>query len=132
MLAAIAALLARESKSLLIGERADPLLSESILRIAESASPLSRANGVLTVQLAPDQVLAGLSLQFPPDLRAAEIEESVIDIERQIRAAHPEVMTLFIKPQTDVTWERAVRLRFGTPTSDHGDPVSRRRTESER
>jgi cation diffusion facilitator family transporter len=113
MLATIASLLARESKSLLIGERADPGLTSSILRIAEAASPLSRANGVLTVQLAPDQVLAGLSLQFPPDLRAAQIEESVIDIERQIRASHPEVMTLFIKPQTDDTWQRALRLRFG-------------------
>lgn len=120
MLAAIAAVLARESKSLLIGERADPLLSQSILRIAEAASPLSRANGVLTVQLAPDQVLAGLSLQFPPDLRAAEIEESVIDIERRIRAAHPEVVTLFIKPQTDVTWNQAIALRFGLPTPESG------------
>lgn len=120
MLAAIAGLLARESKSLLIGERADPLLSESILRIAEAASPLSHANGVLTVQLAPDQVLAGLSLQFPPDLRASEIEEAVVDIERQIRAAHPEVRTLFIKPQTDVTWNRAVRLRFGVPEPSIG------------
>jgi cation diffusion facilitator family transporter len=118
MLAAIAGLLARESKSLLIGERADPMLSESILRIAEAASPLSHANGVLTVQLAPDQVLAGLSLQFPPDLRASEIEESVIDIERRIRAAHPEVVTLFIKPQTSVTWKQAVRLRFGVQATD--------------
>lgn len=118
MLAAIAGLLARESKSLLIGERADPMLSDSILRIAEAASPLSSANGVLTVQLAPDQVLAGLSLQFPPDLRAAQIEESVIDIERRIRAAHPEVTTLFIKPQTDATWKRAVQLRFGAAASE--------------
>ena len=118
MLAAIASLLARESKSLLIGERADPGLSSSILRIAEAASPLSRANGVLTVQLAPDQVLAGLSLQFPPDLRAAEIEDSVVDIERQIRATHPEVRTLFIKPQTDDSWRQAVRLRFGDSGGD--------------
>jgi len=118
MLAAIASLLARESKSLLIGERADPGLSDSILRIAEAASPLSRANGVLTVQLAPDQVLAGLSLQFPPDLRASQIEESVIDIERQIRASHPEVMTLFIKPQTDAAWNKAIHLRFGGPAPE--------------
>ena len=114
MLAATASLIARESKSLLIGERADRRLSDSILRIAEAASPLARANGVLTVQLAPDQVLAGLSLQFPPDLRATQIEESVIDIERQIRASHPEVVTLFIKPQTDASWQEAVRRRFGT------------------
>ena len=73
---------------------------------------------MLTVQLAPDQVLAGLSLEFPADLRATEIEESVIDIERRIRAAHPEVVTLFIKPQTDVTWKQALRLRFGIPASE--------------
>jgi cation diffusion facilitator family transporter len=121
MLAATASLIARESKSLLIGERADRRLSDSILRIAEAASPLSRANGVLTVQLAPDQVLAGLSLQFPPDLRAMQIEESVIDIERQIRASHPEVVTLFIKPQTDATWKEAIRRRFGVTASRQDD-----------
>jgi cation diffusion facilitator family transporter len=114
-LAATAGLIARESKSLLIGERADRRLSDSILRIAEAASPLSHANGVLTVQLAPDQVLAGLSLQFPPDLKATEIEESVIVIEQRIRASHPEVVTLFIKPQTGETWEKAIRRRFGDP-----------------
>src|SRR5664279_2463927 len=121
VLAATASLLARESKSLLIGERADLRLGDSILRIAEAASPLSRANGVLTVQLAPDQVLAGLSLQFPPDLRATQIEESVIDIERQIRASHPEVVTLFIKPQTDATWKEAIRRRFGGADPARGD-----------
>ncbi len=113
VLAATAGLIARESKSLLIGERADRRLSDSILRIAEAASPLSHANGVLTVQLAPDQVLAGLSLEFPPDLKATQIEESVIVIEQRIRARHPEVVTLFIKPQTGATWEEAVRRRFG-------------------
>ena len=114
VLAATAGLIARESKSLLIGERADRGLSDSILRIAEAASPLSHANGVLTVQLAPDQVLAGLSLQFPADLRATQIEESVIAIEQEIRAMHPEVVTLFIKPKTGATWEKAIRKRFGT------------------
>ena len=121
VLAGAASLLARESKSLLIGERADRRLSDSILRIAEAASPTSRANGVLTVQLAPDQILAGLSLQFAADLRAAQIEESVIEIERRIRAVHPEVVTLFIKPQTDASFKEALRLRFGgapRPTAD--------------
>jgi divalent metal cation (Fe/Co/Zn/Cd) transporter len=76
---------------------------------------------VLTVQLAPDQILAGLSLQFAADLRAAQIEESVIEIERRIRAVHPEVVTLFIKPQTDASFKEALRLRFGgapRPTAD--------------
>jgi cation diffusion facilitator family transporter len=55
-------LLARESKSLLIGEQASPKLAASILHVAEEASLVSRANGVLTTQLAPDQVVAALSV----------------------------------------------------------------------
>jgi cation diffusion facilitator family transporter len=123
VLAGVASLIARESKSLLIGERAEGKLTDSILRIAEEASPLSRANGVLTVQLAPDQILAGLSLQFAADLRAAQIEESVIAIERKIRAAHPEVVTLFIKPQTDASYKEALRLRFGGAPRPAADPT---------
>jgi cation diffusion facilitator family transporter len=117
VLAVIAALLARESKSLLLGERADRKLSESILRIAEAASPATRANGVLTVQLAPDQILAALSLEFADDMRAPQIEESVIAIERSIRAAHPDIVTLFVKPQTARAFKETVAQRFGEPTA---------------
>ena len=69
-------------------------LSESILRIAEGGSLASRANGMLTVHLAPNQILVALSLEFADDLRAPQIEDAVINIERKIRAAHPEVVTL--------------------------------------
>ena len=113
VLAATAALLARESKSLLIGERADPLLSDSLLRIAEAAIPNSKANGVLTVQLAPDQILAALSLEFPDAMRVPEVEAAVVEIERRVRAAHPEVLTLFIKPQTAAAFKETVRRRYG-------------------
>jgi cation diffusion facilitator family transporter len=115
VLAGVAALLARESKSLLLGERADRKLSDSILRIAEEASPATRANGVLTVQLAPDQILAALSLEFADDMRAPQIEEHVIAIEAKIRAAHPDVVTLFVKPQTAKTFKETVRKRYGDP-----------------
>ena len=75
-----------------------------------------QANGVLTVQLAPDQILAALSLEFADELRAPQIEESVIDIENRIRAAHPEVVTLFVKPQTSARFKASVRERFaGSP-----------------
>ena len=118
VLAGTASLLARESKSLLLGERADIKLSDSILHIAESASLASRVNGVLTVHLAPDQILAAISLEFADDLRTPQIEDAVINIERSIRAAHPEVVTLFVKPQTAKSFTETVRLRFGNPSSE--------------
>ncbi len=114
ILAGTAGLLARESKSLLIGERADRKLSDSLLRIAEAASPSSKANGVLTVQLAPDQILAALSLEFDDTLRVREVEAAVMEIERQIKLAHPEVVSLFVKPQTSAAFNENVLNRFGT------------------
>jgi cation diffusion facilitator family transporter len=117
VLAAVSLLLARESKSLLIGEQADRVLEASVRRIAESAGGRSKVNGLLTAQLAPDQIVAALSLEFADELRAFEIEEDVIEIERAIRAAHPAVVMVFIKPQTDRTFRQATQRRMG----DRGD-----------
>jgi cation diffusion facilitator family transporter len=112
VLGAVALLLARESKSLLIGEHADSELSDSILRVAGAEKSITRANGVLTMQLAPDQIVAALSLDFEDHLTAAQIEDAVIDIERKVREAHPQVVALFIKPQTDKTYRQASRDYF--------------------
>jgi cation diffusion facilitator family transporter len=100
LLAGVAALLARESKDLLIGERADPRVSDSIMQIAARIPGVCSANSILTVQLAPNAVIATLSLDFFDNLRAPEIERAVVELERRIRAAHPEVSALFVKPQS--------------------------------
>lgn len=118
VLAAVALVLARESKSLLIGEHADRELSDSILRVAGAEKSVTRANGVLTMQLAPDQIVAALSLDFEDDLTAAQIEDAVIEIERRIRESHPQVVALFIKPQTDKNYQQAARSYFAQSEAD--------------
>jgi cation diffusion facilitator family transporter len=114
VLGAIAMLLARESKSLLIGESASSELTRSVMTIAAKNTAVRRVNGMLTAQLAPDQILVALSLEFSDDLRVPELEERVIEIERSIRAQHSEVIALFVKPQTPKTFSDARRDRFGT------------------
>ena len=52
------------------------------------------------------------------DLRAPEIEQQVIDIEHKVCAAYPEVVALFVKPQTARTFRETVHRRFGEPASD--------------
>jgi divalent metal cation (Fe/Co/Zn/Cd) transporter len=122
VLGLVALLLARESKSLLIGERADQELSDSILRVAGAEKSVTRANGVLTMQLAPDQIVAALSLDFEDHLTAAQIEEVVIEIERRVRESHPQVIALFIKPQTGKSYQEAARRYFAP------DPSAQRRS----
>jgi cation diffusion facilitator family transporter len=100
ILAGVAALLARESKALLIGERADPALSDSILRTAAGIAGVCSANSIITIQIAPNSVVATLSLDFFDYLTAPEIERAVAELETSIRNAHPEVSALFVKPQS--------------------------------
>jgi cation diffusion facilitator family transporter len=100
ILAGVAALLARESKALLIGERADPALSDAILHIAAALPGVCSANSIVTVQLAPKSVVATLSLDFFDYMRAPDIEHAVVELEKQIRSVHPEVTALFVKPQS--------------------------------
>src|SRR5277367_270392 len=100
ILAGVALLLGQESKALLIGERADPKLSEDIIRIAAGMPGVCNANSIATVHLAPNNVVAYLSLDFFDYMRAPDIEHAVVQLETQIRAAHPEVSALFVKPQS--------------------------------
>ena len=104
VLAVSAWLLARETKGLLLGETADPRLRENVLNIAQQDTAVYSANGVLTEQMGAHQVIASLSLEFKDDLTSDEIEACVDRIEAQIKQLHPEIITLFVKPQTKAVW----------------------------
>ena len=114
VLAAIAIVLARESKSLLIGESASGELTKCIVEIAARNPAVLRVNGLLTAQLAPDQILVALSLEFSDELRVPELEQRVVEIERAIREQHSEVTALFVKPQTPKEFSAARQQRFGS------------------
>jgi len=111
VLATSALLLARETKGLLIGETAHPAVSESILAIAGSDDGVRCANGVLTVQMGPSQVVAALSAEFEDALTTPQIEACIDRIEREAKRAHPEIISLFVKPQTADVWN-AKRMKL--------------------
>ncbi|HEY2773845.1 MAG TPA: cation diffusion facilitator family transporter [Candidatus Binatia bacterium] len=113
LLAGTALVLLRESASLLIGERADAELARSILAIAAGESGVQGANGVFTVHLAPQQVVAALSLEFSDELTAPRIEETVIAVEKKVRGTHPQVIALFVKPQTAATYRSTRKEGYG-------------------
>jgi cation diffusion facilitator family transporter len=112
VLAVSATLLARETKGLLIGEAAHPAVSDAILAIAACDEGVCSANGLLTVQMGPNQVVAALSAEFDDALTTPQIEVCIDRIERQAKAAHPELVSLFVKPQTASVW-RARRAAVG-------------------
>jgi cation diffusion facilitator family transporter len=105
VLAAVAVLLARESKKLLIGERADPELSASIREVASKEPGVRSIRSLLTSQLAPDQVIATLSIEFDDDLTVPGLEKLVAHIEQQLRRTHPDLFRVFIRPQANAAAE---------------------------
>ena len=112
VLAVSAILLARETKGLLLGETADPQLRNNILLIAQEDIAVFSANGVLTEQMGAHQVLASLSLEFEDHLQSDEIEACVNRIEAKIKQIHPEIVALFIKPQTKKVWLERMKGRL--------------------
>jgi cation diffusion facilitator family transporter len=121
ILAGVAGLLARESKELLIGERADPALSDAIMRTASGIAGVCSANSIVTVQLAPRNVIATLSLDFFDYLRAPDIERAVVELEARIRSAHPEVSALFVKPQSVLVAAERQSAGVGMTPDGFGD-----------
>lgn len=99
VLAVVALLLGQECKGLLIGERASPELTAAITEIARTEAGVCAVNEVLSIHLAPDQVISTLSLDFDDRLTTKDIERAVMAIERRVQAAHSEVRSLFIRPQ---------------------------------
>lgn len=112
ILGVTAVLIARESKSLLIGERADPWLSQSVLQIVTAQIGVVSAHALVTTQLSPNQVVVALSIEFADEMRTGEIEDLVLAMEDEVRAAHPEVVALFVKPQTAGTFKIWRQARF--------------------
>ena len=112
VLAISAVLLARETKGLLMGETADPTLRQNVLNIAQNDPAVWSANGVLTEQIGAHQVIASLSLEFKDHLKSDDIECCVNRIETEIKKIHPEIVALFIKPQTKQVWLERMKGRL--------------------
>ncbi|UUS64867.1 MULTISPECIES: cation diffusion facilitator family transporter [unclassified Acinetobacter] len=112
VLAISAILLARETKGLLMGETADPQLRHNVLMLAEQDPAVHSANGVLTEQMGAHQVLASLSLEFKDNLTSDDIEACVNRIEAQIKQLHPEIVALFVKPQSRKVWLERMKGRL--------------------
>jgi divalent metal cation (Fe/Co/Zn/Cd) transporter len=99
VLALTAAFLAIETKSLLIGEAADPALVKEVEHLAGLEAAIEKVGDVLTRHLGPQDVLVNLSVDFRNDVPAGKIEEIIAQIDARLKKAHPEVTRVFIEAE---------------------------------
>ena len=132
VLAAVAVLLARESKALLIGEGASPRLGNSIRQIALDQRGVRGVESILTTQLSPDQVIATLSVEFDDSLRVPQVEKLIGHMEHELRKEHPELFRVFVRPTSSLDPKRtgsAAEAQAGAAREDASNDHSRTEVE---
>ncbi len=92
--------LAYETKSLLIGEAADPELVQGIRTSIAHSPDVTVVNEVLTMHMGPEFVLANLSVDFRDDLSAMELEKVVAEMEARVKNDYPRVKRIFIEAES--------------------------------
>lgn len=112
LLVAIAFLVARETKSLLIGEAATPEAQAKLRElVGATEGPVTLMN-MRTMQLGEDEILVALKLQWPEDLSVGEVVARTNDLETRIRTTMPRARYVFV--EADVfDEEKAKRPEFG-------------------
>ncbi len=105
--------LARETKSLLIGESAEPQIVQGIQEIVQKSPLIEGINEILTMHMGPDFILVTLGADFVDSASAAAVEQQVAELDSQIKARFPRVKRVFIEA------EKLVRKRIDN-NSDEG------------
>ncbi|WP_343518463.1 cation diffusion facilitator family transporter [Sphingomonas sp.] len=99
ILATVAALLAREAKGLLIGERANPQLIERVRSLVATSRGITAVNHVRTIHTAPDAIFVAISADFDDGLNMGEGEALIEEIEARLRTEFAEISSIYLRPE---------------------------------
>jgi cation diffusion facilitator family transporter len=100
LLAAVAYLLASETKELLIGEAASPKNVRLIRKIAQEMDEVNAVGKILTMHLGPKSILVTMNVNFTDDLVADDMEHVIDVLEAKIRKQIPAADKIFIEAET--------------------------------
>jgi len=101
ILVGVSLILARESRSLLMGEGIAPSTQEEIKRIALSDAGINRVLNLLSTYQSPNEVVLMLMVEFKPDLDTDDILTVIEDIKINIRKKFPLIRFIMIQPVTE-------------------------------
>jgi cation diffusion facilitator family transporter len=97
LLAAVAILLIRESRGLLVGEGIGPNTAREIRRIALADARVDGVGRPLSMYIGPDEVLLTIDVRFKPAIGGHDVAEAVRSIETGIRQAYPKIRRIYIE-----------------------------------
>ncbi|MFO0756441.1 MAG: cation diffusion facilitator family transporter [Byssovorax sp.] len=110
LLAVVATLIARDTHSLLIGERATPEMEREAQALTESTEGVLRVTQLLTMHLGPDFIVIAMKVAFEKGMPVEKVEEVINEAERRIRARQPSMKKIFIEPDSQGDMRGVVEL----------------------
>jgi cation diffusion facilitator family transporter len=115
LLSAVAFVLGRTNKGLLIGRQADRRLVLAVRDHLSGRPEVEQVVDLLTMMLGTDQVLVCARLDFVDALSAADLERACVEIDGQLRAEFPDLHEIFLEPvpRTDPGMRERVLARYG-------------------
>ncbi|WP_133574940.1 cation diffusion facilitator family transporter [Pedobacter metabolipauper] len=99
LLVVISIILARESRSLLMGEGIALPTQQKIIRLAEKDPTVIHARHILSTYQSPEEVVLMLIVSFKADLNTDDINDAIIRIRGDIKKAFPFVSFIIIQPE---------------------------------
>jgi cation diffusion facilitator family transporter len=97
ILMSVAALLARESKGLLVGEGVEPRMLDEMRAMVAADEAVERVGDVRTLYLGPNDLLVTLEVAFRPAVATAGLHDAIVRIEASLKAGYPEVRNVCIE-----------------------------------
>jgi len=101
LLTFISVMLARESRSLLMGESADAELLGEIRKIVEQDHSIKVTQDQLSMYMAPEELLLLLKVRFEGDQDGNQIVASIQRIRQEIQKNFPDVKQIYIEPEPE-------------------------------
>lgn len=98
LLVAVAYDLGRRNMDHLIGSAASPATTEDICGVIAASDGIDAVVEVLTMRLAPEELLVAARVDLADDLTPEQVEHASDEVERQVREQVPEVRHLFLDP----------------------------------
>jgi len=111
LLCGVGLLLARYTRSLLLGEGVTPAMREKALGVIEETAGVLKVTQFLSMHLGPDAIILALKVRFRPAMQLEELERVIDDIEARLRAELPEMKRIFVEPDSDYDSDQDLSLK---------------------
>ena len=101
LLISVSLILARESRSLLMGEGIAPSTQAEIKKIALADPGINRVLNLLSTYQSPNEVVLMLMVEFKPDLDTDDILTVIESVRKNIKRKFPLIRFIMIQPVTE-------------------------------